>query len=276
MPLDERLGADRLLGGDVVLDDGAQYGELAVLEHAHLPGTLASRVPSVWPAGYFGHLARAGQPVRPRITASASSRPRLVSTTRPASSAAGSGQPVGRRRRGRRQPGLIELGRRAAGRRVSSMIRSVLRCPGVRISRACAGVDPAARRAAYPAGCLTFHQRVPPTWLCAPGPIPHQSPAGPVAAGCARRPRRSLGRPVGDLVPAQPGGAEALVGEQVPVGHRRRRPASGSSPRRTRRGQRRCRPRRSASTPRCGRARGPGPPRPTSPSPRATPPACRR
>ncbi len=28
---------------------------------------------------------------------------------------------------------------------------------------------------AYAPGCLTFHQRTPPTWLCAPGPAPHQS-----------------------------------------------------------------------------------------------------
>jgi hypothetical protein len=33
MPLDEVLGADRLLGGDVVLDDGAEHCELAVVEH---------------------------------------------------------------------------------------------------------------------------------------------------------------------------------------------------------------------------------------------------
>ena len=38
VPLDQGLAADRLLGGDVVLDDGAQHLELAVVEgHAHLP-----------------------------------------------------------------------------------------------------------------------------------------------------------------------------------------------------------------------------------------------
>jgi hypothetical protein len=33
VPLDQRPRADRLLGGDVVLDDRAQDGELAVLDH---------------------------------------------------------------------------------------------------------------------------------------------------------------------------------------------------------------------------------------------------
>jgi hypothetical protein len=32
VPLDERLAADRLLGGDVVLDDGAQDVQLAIVE----------------------------------------------------------------------------------------------------------------------------------------------------------------------------------------------------------------------------------------------------
>ena len=47
---------------------------------------------------------------------------------------------------------------------------------GVEQLAAGAGARPPARRAAYVAGCSTFHQRTPPTWLCAPGPIPHQSP----------------------------------------------------------------------------------------------------
>ena len=55
------------------------------------------------------------------------------------------------------------------------MIRSVRCSAAVSTSRACAGLSPAASRAAYAAGCRTFHHRVPPTWLCAPGPIPHQS-----------------------------------------------------------------------------------------------------
>ena len=33
VPLDQRLGADRLLGGDVVLDDRAEHGEPAFLLH---------------------------------------------------------------------------------------------------------------------------------------------------------------------------------------------------------------------------------------------------
>ena len=37
-----------------------------------------------------------------------------------------------------------------------------------------AGLVAATSRSAYAAGCLTFHQRTPPTWLCAPGPTPHQ------------------------------------------------------------------------------------------------------
>ena len=36
VPLDEGLGADRLLGGDVVLDDRAEHGELAVVLHGSL------------------------------------------------------------------------------------------------------------------------------------------------------------------------------------------------------------------------------------------------
>ena len=40
VPLDECLGADRLLRGDVVLDDGAEHGEAAFVLHRHL---LASR-----------------------------------------------------------------------------------------------------------------------------------------------------------------------------------------------------------------------------------------
>ena len=43
VPLDQRLGADRLLGGDVVLDDGAQHGELAVVLHCSPPSRLGTR-----------------------------------------------------------------------------------------------------------------------------------------------------------------------------------------------------------------------------------------
>ena len=42
VPLDQRLGADRLLGGDVVLDDRAEHGELAVLACISPPRRSAS------------------------------------------------------------------------------------------------------------------------------------------------------------------------------------------------------------------------------------------
>ena len=58
--------------------------------------------------------------------------------------------------------------------RSSSSTRSVRRSSAVSTSRAYAGERSAASRSAYALGCLTFHQRTPPTWLCAPGPTPHQ------------------------------------------------------------------------------------------------------
>ena len=64
-----------------------------------------------------------------------------------------------------------------SARRIRSMTRSSCRSDSVRTSRAWPGLFPAVIRAPYAAGCLTFHHRVPPTWLCAPGPIPHQSPS---------------------------------------------------------------------------------------------------
>ena len=50
--------------------------------------------------------------------------------------------------------------------------------PGLVVERLARGgrAGAAASRPAYAAGCLTFHQRTPPTWLCAPGPTPHQWP----------------------------------------------------------------------------------------------------
>ena len=47
--------------------------------------------------------------------------------------------------------------------------------PSSSVSLPAAGEPPAAMRCAYAAGCFTFHQRTPPTWLRAPGPMPHQS-----------------------------------------------------------------------------------------------------
>jgi hypothetical protein len=56
--LDQRLGADRLLGGDVVLDDRAEHGEAALVLHRHLPdpprapaGTQQLGVPSLLGSG---------------------------------------------------------------------------------------------------------------------------------------------------------------------------------------------------------------------------------
>ncbi|GGL14912.1 hypothetical protein GCM10012284_57030 [Mangrovihabitans endophyticus] len=48
MPLDKRLAAHRLLGGDVILDDGTQHLELAVIEaHATTPPSRCARGPKV-------------------------------------------------------------------------------------------------------------------------------------------------------------------------------------------------------------------------------------
>ena len=86
----------------------------------------------------------------------------------------------------------------------------------------------ARRRAAsaYAAGCLTFHQRTPPTWECAPG-----SDAPPVAAGPveevvpapARRRRGPSSRPRTSSRPAaasRSSASDVLVGEVVVVRHR--------------------------------------------------------
>ncbi len=54
--------------------------------------------------------------------------------------------------------------------------RSTRTSCSVSTSRPAPGECPVASRCAYAPGCLTFHHRTPPTWLCAPGPIPHQSP----------------------------------------------------------------------------------------------------
>src|SRR5690606_39940036 len=44
VPLDERLAADRLLSGDVVLDDGAQHRQLAVVEGHGSPPSRSVKV----------------------------------------------------------------------------------------------------------------------------------------------------------------------------------------------------------------------------------------
>ena len=48
VPLGERLRPDRLAGGDVVLDDGAQDRELALVEHGHLRRSRRRQVEHVW------------------------------------------------------------------------------------------------------------------------------------------------------------------------------------------------------------------------------------
>ena len=62
-----------------------------------------------------------------------------------------------------------------AANRTPSMRRSSTAPWPVTVSRPAAGLSPRSSRSAYARGCLTFHQRTPPTWLCPPGPIPHQS-----------------------------------------------------------------------------------------------------
>ncbi|GAA1512093.1 hypothetical protein GCM10009677_51340 [Sphaerisporangium rubeum] len=48
MPFGQRLGPDGFVGGHVVLDDGAQYGQLAIIEQrAHLLPALRACVNAV-------------------------------------------------------------------------------------------------------------------------------------------------------------------------------------------------------------------------------------
>ena len=54
---------------------------------------------------------------------------------------------------------------RPSARRSSSRMRSTRRSSSESSSRAWAGDWPEASRDAYACGCLTFHQRTPPTWL---------------------------------------------------------------------------------------------------------------
>ncbi len=96
-------------------------------------------------------------------------------------------------------------------------------------------------------------------------------PVEPVVLAPGVRPAR----PVGHLVPAEPGRRERLVGERGTCRRGRPRPAS-AAPRSAPAAPARCRPRRSGSTPRRGPAGTPAPRGPTYASPRATPPGCRR
>ena len=102
----------------------------------------------------------------------ASSRPSRVSTSR---SAASSTSPRATRSATARRPCWSSASTGSPSRsRISRSTRSTRRVSASSVSRAAAGLASAASRPAYAAGCLTFHQRTPPTWLCAPGPIPHQ------------------------------------------------------------------------------------------------------
>ncbi len=67
-------------------------------------------------------------------------------------------------------------------------MRSTRRSSAERISRPAPGERPSASACAYAPGCFTFHQRTPPTWLCAPGPAPHQSAPRQYSSLCRQRP----------------------------------------------------------------------------------------
>ena len=189
-----------------------------------------------------------------RTTASASSRPRSVSTRRSALrvTSPSANAPFGARPARRRLSAPSGSPRRSRSRSITS---SVWRVGAVELLEA---LRPAAalRRVgrAYALGCLTFHQRCASTWPCAPGPAPHHSPAVPVA----------------EVVPALPAGDGSswtprtsrtrlrAAGRRAVRSGRRARRRRG---RRTRRGARggpaQCRPRRPARTPR--RDRRPAP-----------------
>ena len=145
-------------------------------------------------------------------TVSASSRPRRVSTTRPRPTAAGpstspsamsagDGAAPGRAQVVDGQP-LDESGAEQHPLVVALLVGQGLARLGGRDS-------PAPSRAAYALGCLTFHQRTPPTWLCAPGadaPPVAARPVGDVVAAAGL-----LGaRPVAHLVPPEAGSREQL------------------------------------------------------------------
>ncbi len=127
-----------------------------------------------------------------RTTVSASSRP-WTGQSHPVVPHGGRARPPARRRPARRPPDAPRVAGRRPGAqsasRLPSSTHSSCRCSSVSTSRAAAGDSPAARRDAYAAGCLTFHQRTPPTWLCAPGPTPHQSPPDQYPSLCRHRNR---------------------------------------------------------------------------------------
>ncbi len=67
-------------------------------------------------------------------------------------------------------------------------MRSTRRSSSLSTSRPAPGERPSASAWAYAPGCFTFHQRTPPTWLCAPGPAPHQSAPRQYSSLCRQRP----------------------------------------------------------------------------------------
>ena len=121
--------------------------------------SAASRSARARPRRRAGGRAASGT-ARPAASAAGSARPSataLPAAARPASSSSADVEALG-------EPQLEHDPLDAARRR-----RRAARAPARARRRRRAG-------AAYVAGCSTFHQRTPPTWLCAPGPTPHQSP----------------------------------------------------------------------------------------------------
>ena len=175
--------------------------------------------PAAWArSGRDGAVAEA-QSTSSRTTASASNRPRSVSTARPSLVRPRLQQPLA--------PAPGAAPRAPSGRSRDSGTPPAAAAPAgsappagpppERTSRPAPGDRPAASAAAYAPGCFTFHHRTPPTWLCAPGPAPHQSAPRQYSSLCRQRPA-SGGGPVGHLVPVEPGRRQHLVGDQIAVG----------------------------------------------------------
>ena len=140
------------------------------------------------------------QPQQARAPPRQAARPRRQAR-RPARSSAGRSRPSSTRSLGGRGGRRVEQVERQAGRpAAAAAARLDARVSASSTSRAWPGV-PRRQRRAYGAGCLTFHQRTPPTWRVRAGPDPPPVAAGPVAAGCAGTGRLGAG-PVGHLVPA--------------------------------------------------------------------------
>ena len=212
------------------------------------------------------------------MTASASSRPRVVSTTRPAPNASLLGQPVRHRALGGPQPGGAQLGDVAAGRQPRRQHDPL--GPALGVGQHLAGLaraDPGARSAprrrtdagrsttgcrrrgcARPARRPTSCRRSS-TAGCAGRPSPVSDPAPPSST-----PRTSAARPRERLV-----GRHVAVGQLIVVGRRKLAAPDPARPAW-------CRPRRSARRRRCDRARRRSRCAPTAPSRPRSPPAPRR